>query len=81
MWGKPANSALLPRTSTPIDWRRIEAALFNFFGGQNDNGNLIAELQAYEDPEGDCDSCPLHFADIDLTELARFLADELGGAP
>jgi hypothetical protein len=31
------------------------------------------------DLKNDCESCPFHFAYLNLTELAKFLALELGG--
>jgi hypothetical protein len=80
MWGNAPNSKLLPKASTQT-WRRIEAALLNYFRGeqQRRSGDFLAELEAEDDLNNNCERCPFHFAYLNLTELAKFLALELEG--
>jgi hypothetical protein len=82
MWDQAPNSAALSKSSIPAEqpaatWRRIEAALQDYFRGAND-GDVFAEIEADADYD-DCDECPPHFAELNLTSLARHIADWLGG--
>jgi hypothetical protein len=77
--GEAPNSKLLPKTST-LTWRQIETVLRDYFRGeqQRRSGDFLAEIEAEDELENDCESCPFHFVYLNLTELVRFLALELG---
>jgi hypothetical protein len=87
MWdNRTPNSAALPKTSTPITWRQIESALQDYFGGRydHDTGDLSAEVEAADFLDDICDDCPANGATlvvVNLTDLAKHIALELGGAP
>jgi hypothetical protein len=63
------------------NWRKIEVALHDFLGGtrRRNSGDIVVEIEADDDLENDCEDCPFHFAYLNLTSLAKFLAAELGG--
>jgi hypothetical protein len=69
-----------------VNWRRIEAILCDYFSGASNAGNdaasFFATIEADHCVFEDC-NCggDDHEAVIDLTTLARFIADELGAAP
>jgi hypothetical protein len=81
MWVKAPNTPLLPKASIPATWRQIETALSDYFAGTYYDGDLFVDLEGNPDWDNDCDDCSDHYAEINLTDLARYLADELGGAP
>jgi hypothetical protein len=72
-------SAALPKAS--IDWREIEQALVVYFSAARDFGDAIVDLEADPDWDNDCEDCTNHYVQLDLTDLARFIATELEAAP
>lgn len=63
-----------------MNWRQIEAALQDYFGGVND-GDVFAEVEAVEFLADTCDDCPANGATVELinlTELAKHIAGWVG---
>ena len=62
-----------------MSWRQIEAALQDYFGGVQ-NGDLFTEIEAFPGwREEVCDVRPSHTIELNLTDLARHIADYVGG--
>jgi hypothetical protein len=63
-----------------MNWRRIESILQDYFGSIRHDGDVFAiGLEASCD-FADCENCEDHTAEINISDLARYLADELGNA-
>jgi hypothetical protein len=62
---------------TGITWRQIEKALQDYFGGVSNSGtgDFIAEIEAADFLDDLCDDCPATSIDINITDLAKHLAD------
>jgi hypothetical protein len=64
-----------------MNWRQIGPALHDYFGGVQ-NGDVFTEIEAYPDWRDEdkvCDGCPPHTFELNLTELAKHIADHVGG--
>jgi hypothetical protein len=65
-----------------MNWRQIEAALQDYFGGACDEGDYYANVEAAGIFDDICDDCPANNAAaelINLTELAKHIADYIEG--
>lgn len=78
------NARTLPKVQHPprhkaISWRQIEAALQDYFGGTCD-GDVFVEIEEDDFFEliSRCDDCKHGSVELNLTELAKHIADFVG---